>query len=78
MLEYELSPGYPEGWALGHNEQWKAGKSIWARHTDPDAPNGLSIGDKPPVFVVTDDFIEFQGRRITPEHLDKLLRLIDA
>ena len=34
--------------------------------------------DRPekPKFVVTEDFIEYQGRRITPEILDKLLALV--
>ena len=26
-----------------------------------------------PLFVVTDEFIEYKGRRITPEMLDKML-----
>jgi len=70
MMESELY-GYPAGWALGHSDKWVAGKSIWAAE-DRDQ----YMEDESPVFAVTDDFIEYKGRRITPEVLDKILDLV--
>jgi hypothetical protein len=69
MLESELYEGYPEGWAVGHSEEWLDGKSLWKERD--------MIGKAKPTFVVTDDFIEFRGRKITVEKLDKLLSLVD-
>jgi len=67
MLESELYPDYPAGWAIGHDPSWEDGKSIWK--------NRDMIGTGKPIFAVTDDFIEFKGRRITAEMLDKLMEL---
>ena len=69
MLESELYEGYPEGWAVGHSEEWLDGKSLWKERD--------MIGKAKPTFVVTDDFIEYRGRKITVEKLDKLLSLVD-
>ena len=69
MLESELYEGYPEGWAVGHSEEWIDGKSLWKERD--------MIGKAKPTFVVTDDFIEYRGRKITVEKLDKLLSLVD-
>lgn len=68
MLESELYPGYERGWAIGYDSNWEGGKSIF-KH-----PN--MIGSGKPLFAVTDDFIEYNGRRITPDILDKILNLI--
>jgi len=62
-LEADKYQGYPKGIAIG-NKGFRVGK----------------IKDKmpkttKPVFVVTDDFLEFKGRRITPKQLDVLLTL---
>lgn len=36
------------------------------------------IHDRKPTFAVTNDFIEFKGRRLTAEMLDKLIALVSA
>ena len=72
MMEAELY-GYPPGWALGHSDRWEAGRSIW--HADPGEKARYMAGERP-VFAVTDDFIEYKGRRLTPEILDRVLALV--
>ncbi|MAH46924.1 hypothetical protein CMI37_13925 [Candidatus Pacearchaeota archaeon] len=67
MIESELFEGYPKGWAIGHDGAWIDGKSLWV--------NPHLVGNAKPVFVVTDDFIEYKGRRITTEILDKVIEL---
>lgn len=69
MLESELYEGYPSGWAIGHNKEWEDGKSVYK--------NPEMIGNNKPTFVVTDEFLEYKGRRITPEMLDKIISLAD-
>jgi len=68
ILESELYHGYPVGFAIGYNELWEEGKSIW-KHPE-------KIGNIKPIFAVTNDFIEYHGYRITPEILNKLLKLL--
>ena len=60
-LEAEKYAGYPVGWAIGHTgfETGKVTKTMPA--------------ETKPVFVVTDEFIEYHGRRITPAMLDRLI-----
>lgn len=69
LMESDLFEGYPKGFAVGHSEKWVRGKSIW--HGDREK---YMSGVKP-VFAVTDEFIEYRGRRITPEMLDRLLAI---
>ncbi len=64
ILESEKYKGYPDGVAFG-NTGFEDGV---VTDTMPD--------DTKPVFVITEEFIEWQGRRITPEALDKILALI--
>jgi len=65
MVESELYPDYPRGWAIGHNPQWRDGVALFA--------NRHMIGEGKPVFAVTDEFLEYRGRRITPEMLDRII-----
>lgn len=69
MLESEFYAGYPKGWAVGHDSAWADGKSLWR---NPD----MVVPGQHPVFAVTDEFIEYKGRRLTPAILDKLLELV--
>ena len=52
---------------MGHDGAWITGVSV---HKHPETK-----GKSKPVFVVTDDFLEYKGRRLTPKTLDKLLGL---
>ena len=70
MVESELYEGYPVGWAVGHSEEWQDGVSLY-KHPE-------TMGDAKPTFVVTDEFMEFRGRRFTPETMDRLLALAEA
>jgi hypothetical protein len=70
MLESELYPRYPVGWAVGYDSRWEDGVSLWK---NPD----LVAEDARPVFAVTDEWIEFKGRRITPEMLDLVIALAE-
>lgn len=64
MLELEKYDGYPKGFALG-NTHFKTGV------VEEKMP-----ADAKPVLAVTDDFIEFKGRRLSLDMLDKILELI--
>ena len=64
MVESELYDGYPVGWAVGHGNAWQDGVSL---HKNPE-----TMGGAKPTFVVTDEFIEYAGHRITPEQFAKL------
>ncbi len=72
MMEADLFDGYSEGFALGHSDRWETGKSIY--HAAPADKQRYMAGLRP-VFAVTDEFMEFQGRRLTPRMLDVLVRL---
>jgi hypothetical protein len=74
MLESELF-GYGRGWAIGHSEKWVPGKAIWA--ASPEEQRRYLDGERP-VFAVTDDFIEFKGRRLTEAVLDRLLEVANV
>ncbi|MCZ6781521.1 MAG: hypothetical protein O7C73_07760 [Nitrospirae bacterium] len=37
-----------------------------------------TVGDAKPTFVVTDEFIEYKGRRFTPEMMDRLIELAET
>lgn len=69
LMESDLFEGYPSGFAVGYSEKWEPGMSIW--HGDRQK---YMQGVKP-VFAVTEEFIEYRGRRITPKMLDKLLTI---
>jgi len=69
MLESELYAGYPKGWAIGHDDTWADGESLWKNPT-------MVLPEQRPVFAVTDEFIEYKGRRLTPVILDKLIELV--
>jgi len=71
MLEAEDFPGYPGGWALAHRQPWRKAK-VLSGVAAGTGPRLFPKGERP-VFVVTDDFIEYKGRRITPEMLDRLI-----
>ena len=63
-LEAEKYQGYEKGIAFG-NTHFKSG--VVTERMPEEAK---------PVFVVTDDYIEFNGKRITNDKLDKLLALV--
>lgn len=65
MVESELVPGYAQGWALFPDYWGGVNRSLWE---EPALVNG-----RRPVFAVTEEYIEYRGRRISPEILDKLL-----
>jgi hypothetical protein len=67
MLESELYEGYPVGWAVGHGDAWEDGVSLYK--------NPETMGEAQPTFVVTDDFLEYKGRRFTPEMMDALIEV---
>ena len=67
MLESELYGGYPVGWAVGHGDAWEDGVSLYK--------NPETMGEAQPTFVVTDDFLEYKGRRFTPEMMDALIEV---
>ncbi len=76
MVEAEDFRGYPAGWALTHRQDWRTADTL--HKVAPGTGSRLfPAGDKP-VFVVTDEFLEYKGRRITPETMDKLLALAEA
>ncbi len=47
-------------------------KNVSLRTTHPDQ----SVKTNEEIFIVTDEYIEYKGRRITPEMIDKLIHLI--
>lgn len=63
-LEADKYDGYPVGWAIGA-EGFKDGV------VTEKMPKGLK-----PLFAITEDFIEYKGRQITPEMLDKVIASI--
>ena len=63
LLEAEKYEGYPVGLAVGY-EGFTPGEVTKV------------MGDNKPLFVVTDDFIEYKGVRVTAEQLEKLLALV--
>lgn len=65
LLEAEKYEGYPKGIAIGI-EGFKDGI------VTEKMPTGLK-----PLFVITEDFIEYKGIRITAEKLEKLLKLCE-
>jgi hypothetical protein len=72
MVESEVYKGYPQGWAIGYSERWPKQVSLWE-----ERKKGFFVDEKP-VFAVTEEFIEYKGRRITPAMLDKILGMIAA
>uniref|UniRef100_A0A6M3JR29 Uncharacterized protein n=1 Tax=viral metagenome TaxID=1070528 RepID=A0A6M3JR29_9ZZZZ len=76
MLEAEDFPGYPGGWALTHRQPWR--KADVLSNVIPGTGSRLFPEGEKPVFAVTEDFIEYKGRRLTPEILDRLLYLVAA
>lgn len=65
-LESEKYDGYPAGFAIGHT-----GFEVGTVTDRMDAR-------EKPVFAVTDEWIEYKGRRITAEMLDRVLELAAA
>lgn len=61
MTEADKYSGYPKGWATGHQ-----GMSL-------DRVGPKDPGRDRPAFAVTDDFIEYQGRRITAAMIDRFI-----
>ncbi len=76
MLEAEDFPGYPGGWALTHRQSWRKAEAL--SKVAPGTGTRLFPKGAKPVFAVTDDFIEYKGRRLTPEILDRILSLVAA
>jgi hypothetical protein len=64
ILESDKYEGYPDGFAIG-NEGFKDGV------VTEKMPKGLK-----PVFAVTEEFIEYDGCRITPAQFKKLTALV--
>lgn len=64
ILESEKYEGYPVGIAIG-NEGFKEG-----------VVTEKMSADVKPTFVVTEDFIEYKGVKLTKEDLEKLLELL--
>jgi hypothetical protein len=64
ILESEKYEGYPVGVAIG-NEGFKEG-----------VVTEKMSADVKPIFVVTEDFIEYKGVKLTKEDLEKLLELL--
>jgi hypothetical protein len=64
MLEAEKYLGYPEGLAFGNT------------HFTTGVVTEVMPEDAKPIFVVTEDWIEFQGVRLTKDDLLDLLSLI--
>lgn len=63
-MELEKFPGYPLGIA------------IVSKETSPEKGKIQDVMEGKPTFAVAKDFIEFNGRRITMDQLDKLLDLL--
>jgi hypothetical protein len=66
LLESEKYKGYPKGIAIG-DEGFKDGV---VTEKMPE--------DVKPIFVVTKDFIEYKGVRVTKEILEKLIKSLDS
>jgi len=64
-LESDKYDGYPKGIAIA-NTCFESGK-VWDK-----APEGCK-----PMFVITEDFIEYKGIRLTADKLEKLIGLIN-
>lgn len=67
MLENELFAGQEKGWAIAYDPAWPDDKAI---SENRDLAEG-----RQPLFAVTESYIEYRGRRLTPEILDRLLAL---
>jgi hypothetical protein len=65
ILESEKYEGYPEGIAIGNNG-FVTGK------VDEKMPLNAK-----PLFVITEEFIEYKGVRVTANQLESLLELIE-
>ena len=70
MVESELYKGYPAGFAVGHAKHWKDGVSLYKT---PEM-----MGEARPTFAVTDEFIEFAGRRMSVDQWNKLADMVEA
>ncbi len=55
-------------------DQGENGEDVTVKVYDRERVTGVQ---RKPVFAVTDDFIEYKGRKLTPEILDKLLALVN-
>jgi hypothetical protein len=66
MVESEVFPGYSSGIALA-GKHWDKGVSLWE--------DRKAVGNQKPVFAVTEDWIEYKGRRIDEKTLDRILQL---
>lgn len=73
MLELEDFIDYDSGWALTNNIDWRTAEIVGGSKPGEGA-RVFPEGEKP-IFAVTENFIEYQGRRITQEGLDELLAL---
>jgi hypothetical protein len=76
IMESELYDGYSEGFAVGHSELWETGKSIY--HAASDSEKRAYLKGQRPTFAVTEDWIEYKGRRLTAEMLDRLLAIAES
>jgi hypothetical protein len=91
-LESDTYEGYGPGIAFDFGDHFTPGKALAVKRTNTgrkvkdEEGNDTDIDEttrervtniaKKPNFAVTEDFIEFKGRRITAEQLDKLLALV--
>jgi len=63
IMESELYEDYPTGFALGFSDKWVDGVSIWHSENREQYMRGET-----PIFVVTEEWMEYKGYRYNPEH----------
>ena len=74
-LEADTYVGYGPGVAFDFGSHFENGKALSIKRTASGRERVYDVR-KRPVFAVTDDFLEYKGRRITPETLDRVLGLV--